>query len=564
MQQRNEYPHHFGVTMLNLGLISILQDRPSDALRELEEAEDSLEAGSALIESASLFVLRAAVLAQVGRGDEADLLVQAALRRPDLRAEVDLVLEAAEYEDSYGDPNKVSALLDEADSMANLSSKHRWLRSLIGARYNLRRHRYEEAATLLAEISATHSTSPGLGVSRLVDIAHLAAAAEDPHARRLAEAARIAAQRQRAHRSRRVADLLVAYDTADDSLSTAVASIGTNLPWHLTYLADLLARRIGDLSPQAIDAIHGAMRLHPGRWRLALRLQLDVSTGTSRLSTGRLLETIGDQSDVRRLRAAGRTLRRVPGGSELGKGLARRLAPTVSIEDLGRIRVKIDSRLVPGTSIRRRVLALIALLLTRPDFACTRDQVLDALWPELEPNLATNSLNQTTYFMRRVFEEDFNDDLSPGYVHHESEVIWLDPELITSSSSTCAQMIRRIGSSPTPDQVEALSAAYQGRFALDFEYEDWAASFRDWLHASYLQVVEHALASDLGGGQFDRGIRIARRALEVDAAAESIEVSLLRLYRASGAHAAAAEQYAHYATRLREELEVEPPPLESL
>lgn len=106
--------------------------------------------------------------------------------------------------------------------------------------------------------------------------------------------------------------------------------------------------------------------------------------------------------------------------------------------------------------------------------------------------------------------------------------------------------------------------AYSGRFALDFEYEDWATDFRDGLHASYLQIIERALVADLGTGHFDRGIRVARRALEIDATAESVEVSLLRLYRASGAHAAAAEQYAHYATRLRDELDVEPPPLESL
>ena len=121
-----------------------------------------------------------------------------------------------------------------------------------------------------------------------------------------------------------------------------------------------------------------------------------------------------------------------------------------------------------------------------------------------------------------------------------------------------------MSSEPTPSQVEELSAAYVSQFALDFEYEDWAGSFRDWLHASYLQIVEHALASDLSSGHFEREIRIARRALEVDATADSVEVSLLRLYRASGAHAAAAEQYAHYATRLRQELELEPPPLESL
>ena len=35
----------------------------------------------------------------------------------------------------------------------------------------------------------------------------------------------------------------------------------------------------------------------------------------------------------------------------------------------------------------------------------TRDQVLDALWPELDPVDALNSLNQTVYFLRRVLEE---------------------------------------------------------------------------------------------------------------------------------------------------------------
>jgi len=562
--QKGVHAHHFGVTMLNLGLISILQDRPEEALAELDEAADALEATSASIETAALYVLRAATLAQTGHRDEAELLISAALRRRDLRAEADLVLEAAEYEDSYGDPERATYLLDEADSAPGLSLKHRWLRALISARYCVRRRRYAKAKELLSEFALTDSTSPGLGVARLVDVAHLAMATGDPEAASTAEVARRTAQRQRAHRSRRVADLLVGYGASSEELSTAIISVGTQSPWHLTYLADLLVRRTGEVNPQALDLIHNAMRMHPRRWRHALRLQLDASTGLSRLGTGRLLESIGDKTDIPRLRAAGRSMSRVPGSSELGRGLTRRLAPRVLIEDLGRISVRVGSVTVPGTNIRRRVLALLALLLTRPDFSCSRDQVLDALWPELGPALAANSLNQTIYFMRRVFEEDFKDDLSPGYVHHESEVVWLDQELVSSTSATCSQMIRQMAPDPTPEHVETLSTAYSGRFALDFEYEDWAGSFRDWLHASYLQIVEHALAADLGGGHFDRGIRVARRALEVDATAESVEVSLLRLYRASGAHAAAAEQYAHYASRLREELDVEPPPLELL
>ena len=73
-QQRGVFPHHFGVTTLNLGLVSILQDRPFDALAELDEASGALEATSAAIETSSLFVLRAAVLAQLGRLIDADAL----------------------------------------------------------------------------------------------------------------------------------------------------------------------------------------------------------------------------------------------------------------------------------------------------------------------------------------------------------------------------------------------------------------------------------------------------------------------------------------------------------
>ena len=49
----------------------------------------------------------------------------------------------------------------------------------------------------------------------------------------------------------------------------------------------------------------------------------------------------------------------------------------------------------------------------------------------------------------------------------------------------------------------------------------------------------------------------------IDPDLESMELSLLRLYRVTGAHSAAAEQYAHYAAFLRDELGVEPPPLAS-
>ena len=69
---------------------------------------------------------------------------------------------------------------------------------------------------------------------------------------------------------------------------------------------------------------------------------------------------------------------------------------------------------------------MLCYLLTRPNYRSDAGRVIDALWPDLAPDVAVNSLNQTVYFLRRVFEPAYNDDLSPGYVHHSAELIWLD------------------------------------------------------------------------------------------------------------------------------------------
>jgi DNA-binding SARP family transcriptional activator len=124
--------------------------------------------------------------------------------------------------------------------------------------------------------------------------------------------------------------------------------------------------------------------------------------------------------------------------------------------------------------------------------------------------------------------------------------------------------IKSLPLEPSPSAVAELVAMYQAPFALDFAYEDWAVSYRDSLHSAFLQVLENAIASDTASGHLDRGIALARRVLAIDPEAEQMELSLLRMLRLSGSHAAAAEQYAHYSLMLREGLGIEPPPLDAL
>ena len=562
--QKAGHSHHFAVTMFNLASYSLLQDRLQDAMRELEEALEAFGPGSGLMEVASAIMVKAQVLARLGDVSEASAMINSLVDEGVGYQNNEVFAEAADVLDSFARRDSALALLDRVGHRSTLSPTDTRILALTEARVHIRRREFDEAEASLAAYPAGRSTMLGHTAALDVTRCYLAAARGDAGAAQSLDRAVERAASQGAHGMRRVGEILRGVVAGPPALTEAILTIGRSYPWHLTFLADVLAPRLSSLSDEATSVVGDAARLHPERWRTELREALASQPGPASITSAHLLEEIGDLSDVPRLRKLARAGRRTREGANLGRSLARRLAASVRIEDQGRVGIVVGDREISGTSVRRKVLALLCFLITKPDLSATRDQVLDALWPDLDPEVAINSLNQTLYFLRRVFEENYSEDLSPGYVHHDSDVLWLDPELVSSRSVSCRRMIHSMPPSPSPDDVEALTVMYRGRFALDFEYEEWAGAYRDSLHAAYLEIVERSVLDDLTNGHHDRGIRIARRALDVDPSAEQIEVSLLRLYRLSGAHSAAAEQYGHYATVMRDELGIEPPPLDSL
>jgi LuxR family maltose regulon positive regulatory protein len=562
--QRGRRTHHYAVTQYNLAMNSITQDRPDRALAEVDAALEVLEGGSAVIELVAARVVRAQAFALIGKPDEAERAIASIYGDEFSFHEEEVLIETGELYDSYLSPVATESYLNRVADDESQPLAVRRLDSLTRCRFHARRREFDAAAAHLTRFPAVRGTNPGTESARLASAAYLAVARGDPDAGEVARGAELHARSQQAHRWRRCAQLLIVLSDATSDVSGSVALLGRESPHTLTFLADLIARRLSDLDESALRIVREQAGRWPGRWRYVLRELLSDGDPVSRIACAQILEEIGERSDIARLRRVAKETRRRPDAVTLGRTLSRRLAHRVFVEDQGRVSLRIGSRTVAGSQVRRKVLAMLCFLLSRPDMAATRDQVLEALWPELDPDIAVNSLNQTLYFLRRVFEEDYSDDLSPGYIHHDADVLWLDPELVSSRSVDCRQLIRGLPNRPSPDEVEKLVATYRGRFALDFEYEEWASGYRDSLHAAYLEIVERSVSDDFATGHHDRGISVARRALDVDDGAEQIELCLLRLYRVTGAHAAAAEQYAHYAAILRDELGLEPPPLEAL
>jgi len=558
-QGARDQSHFEGISYLNLSESYRALGHADAASAAAAKALDLLESSSAGAEMASARAISAWSQAHLGH-DNAWATIGEALQERNRVIRADVLLEAAELELFYGDEGMAA---DYLDAFASSGSEYPAPSIPAVALAAIRAGRPNDAIDILESTDLEVPTGrAGHKAQALAIYAHALVAARDDRSSEAIGLARRHALAQGAYRWTAYLDAIAAVDEGPDALGRLVRLAQPETMWSSSYIAEFAATSLGALAPRERQSIAAEAVRRPRRWRGPLRQAIDHG-GTESVEAARILESIGEHEDVARLRRLARRYRGRP-EAELGRALARRIAPKVRIEDLGRVSMSVGERPIEGSDVRRKVLALLCFLVSRPRMSAARDEVMDALWPEIDPADALNSLNQTVYFLRRIFEPDYKDDLSPGYLHHDSDVMWLDPGLVWARSQACLELMRGAAQGPQPKDVEELSRDYVAPFALDFTYEEWATDYRASLHAAYLQIVETAVAADTASGHFDRGLNLARRALEISPDADQIELSLLRLLRLSGSHAAAAEQYSHYAAAQRETYGIEPPALDTL
>lgn len=563
LSEERGHQHHEAIAWINL----------ADVERARGDASAAVNAGLAALrctassndsESQAAHMNTAKGLAHLGKWELAQVHMDAAIGHDQEWIEPMVIGECAELHAMYGDPNRACQVLVRAFKEEERRRGDRLCRQ-VAARLMLLEGNLAHARELLEAASGPAFEAGFRSSWHALDVAIRAyACARDASLMPALDEAIRFTERQQAWFWWKTIRLTQALVSSNEALATHLGSLEPADAAYLSIQAELVARRLADLDQAGFATVRQEATQRPERWRWALRQLMShqaARPGDIRRAA-ELLDLVGEASDIKLLRGlAKRKSLRMP---DAGLTLTRRLAPPAFIDDLGRVTVHVGDRVVPGTEIRKKVLSLLTFLLTRPQFTASREQVVEALWPQMEPEAGANSLNQTSYFLRQVFEPTTTEDATAGYLNSRADLIWLDPELVHSRSSDCLNLIGAIRRDPSPELVTRLAESYTGRFAVDFIYDDWASAFRDTLHASFLDRIERAVVADTKAGAFDRALSVAQLALQADPDAEQIELCLLRLYRRTGAHAAAAEQYAHYATVMREQLGIEPPPLESI
>jgi DNA-binding SARP family transcriptional activator len=226
------------------------------------------------------------------------------------------------------------------------------------------------------------------------------------------------------------------------------------------------------------------------------------------------------------------------------------------IELLGGFRVASGTRPIPDDAWRRRKAAgLVKLLALAPGHRLHREQAMDALWPDLDPDAAAANLRKAVHYARRALDGDGASlILSVGeLLCLPSEGVWIDVDALLAA----AAQARRTADPAV--YAEALDLYRDGLLPED-RYEDWTFARRDELETEFVALLEELAALLESRGELEAASRMAGRLVTAEPLRESGHLLLIRLHALSGRRSEALRRYEQLRDLLDTELGIEPSP----
>jgi len=202
--------------------------------------------------------------------------------------------------------------------------------------------------------------------------------------------------------------------------------------------------------------------------------------------------------------------------------------------------------------------ALLAYLACQSDRALRRDELIDTLWPDNDPESGRNCLRISLNSLRQCF--DHSADAPDAVIIADRSHVRLNPTAVTTDKEQFEAQIKIAMRSEQDDRkIEALAQAaslYRSDLLPDFD-ENWVAGERTRLMDAYL-VVLRKLVNLVAPKDFQCALDYAKRAVQTDPLREESHRTLMQLYTAAGRPASALRQYRELSDLLKEELGTEP------
>ena len=231
----------------------------------------------------------------------------------------------------------------------------------------------------------------------------------------------------------------------------------------------------------------------------------------------------------------------------------------LSIQLLGSFSVSVGDRILgEGAWELRKAKSLVKLLALSHDHRVHREQAMELLWPELDPQAGSNNLHKALHVARRVLEPELPPKSPSAFLHSRGEFIELDAESLSIDAETFREHAERAHLSENPTVHNEVLAMYGGDLLPEDLYEDWTVAAREQLSAERQGLLLELAGLREQQGDIRAAIEALRSLVTIDPAHEDANARLMRLYARSGSRHLALRQYRSLEDALREELDAQP------
>jgi DNA-binding SARP family transcriptional activator len=230
----------------------------------------------------------------------------------------------------------------------------------------------------------------------------------------------------------------------------------------------LVRARAGDLAAAGELAPAHALCFLPLPWSVELAARLAAAGHPHGLRVGRwLADTLGP-AVRRQLRETARSADGplAAGSAQLLAALPAPPAHRTRIEVIGPLRLTRDGKPVDAPELRRaRVRQLLSVLVLRP--VLTRDQAIELLWPDLDPEKAARNMRVTLTHLRRLLEPDRSGGEASYHLRTDGDRIrLLESEFLSVDLWTLNALDKRAGQARADGDIDRTAVLLADAVAL--------------------------------------------------------------------------------------------------
>lgn len=247
--------------------------------------------------------------------------------------------------------------------------------------------------------------------------------------------------------------------------------------------------------------------------------------------------------------------------------LAGREKGCLRVYTLGSLRVFLDDALLFDESWRNKpAKTIFKLLFTNRGKRYPKDVLAEELWPETDPDVASNRLRVAIHELRKVLGDKGRKDKGPSYISQQEGTYYFDPKALCWSDAEAFEEAVQRGKDRTTagdldgaihayQQAEAL---YQGDYLRDDPFTEWSVATRERLREAHLAMLGDAARLHAENGSPNEAAAFCRKILRVEPWREEVYRRLMEYLVAAGRPNEALRAFEECRRALHAEVEAEP------